>query len=179
MKEYITEELANKAYLEYLENHINNAYKALIILENLNINFINENKDILEKLVKEHDKIKYTIDEYPIYRRHFFKVKGEVKIPNEFNIAVTHHYKNNKHHWQYWISNNELIPNIDEYEYKLHTIERIVDWMSSSKYENDSVLNYWNKHKDKMIMPKYAFEMIDDILNKLPIDYLDYFDNIK
>ena len=179
MIKYENEELANKAYFKYLEDHITNAYKALIILEDLNIDFINENKDKLEKIVKEHDKTKYTSDEYPMYRRHFFPVKGELEIPNEFNIAVAHHYKNNKHHWQHWINNNELISNIDEYEYKLHTIERIADWMSSSKYENDSVLNYWNKYKDIIIMPKYAFEMMNDILNKLPDDYLKYFDNIN
>ena len=99
----MTQEQAIEQYQEYLEGHIGNVIKALDILYTLDIPFIIEHIDELREIVKEHDASKYEGPEWSAYLHHFYPTNDEEsKMEEEFDSAVKHHIKNNKHHLNYW-----------------------------------------------------------------------------
>lgn len=175
-EEYLTKEQARKQYLHYLEGHIKNAQDALELIyrEMHDIPFISENITELRKICKDHDKSKYDAPEFEPYLHHFYPTnKDEEHMSEEFEQAVRHHINNNKHHWDYWVDSKsqELIPDIDEYEYKLYCVERVCDWLAMAKQHNEGPTEWYNLNKKAMIMPDYGFELIDEIINRIPEDY--------
>jgi len=160
-------------YREYLTGHIGNVSKALEILYTLDIPYVKEHIDELREIVKKHDASKYEEPEWSAYLHHFYpKNDDEEKMGEEFDVAVNHHIKNNKHHWNYWCDNeNNLKDDIDEEEYKLYTIERICDWLAMGAQHGEGPSAYWNLNKEYVIEPDYAKEMCDEIFNMVPEDY--------
>ena len=169
----MTQEQAIEQYQEYLEGHIGNVIKALDILYTLDIPFITEHIDELREIVKEHDASKYEEPEWSAYLHHFYPTNDEEsKMEEEFDSAVKHHIKNNKHHWNYWCDDdNNLINNIDENEYKLYTIERICDWLAMAAQHNEGPTEYYDINKDFVVQPDYARELCDSIFYKIPEDF--------
>lgn len=169
----MTQEQAIEQYKEYLEGHIGNVAKALEVLYTLDIPYVVENIDKLREIVKQHDASKYEEPEWSAYLHHFYPINDEEgMMEEEFDAAVQHHIKNNKHHWNYWCDdNNELISDIDEEEYKLHTIERICDWLAMAAQHDEGPTDYYDINKDYIVQPDYARELCDDIFNKVPEDF--------
>lgn len=160
-------------YKEYLTGHIGNVGKALEVLFNLDIPYIKENIDKLREIVKEHDASKYEEPEWSAYLHHFYPENDEEKMmEEEFDNATLHHIKNNKHHWNYWVDEeNNLIDDIDEEEYKLYTIERICDWLAMAAQHEEGPTEYWEANKDFVVQPDYAKSLCDEIFNKVPEDF--------
>ena len=160
-------------YKEYLKGHIGNVQKALEILVTLNIPFVNDNIDTLREIVKNHDASKYEEPEWSAYLHHFYPENDdESKMGEEFDVAVQHHIKNNKHHWNYWCNDdNQLIDDIDEEDYKLHTIERICDWLAMAGQNNEGPNDYYQLNKEFVVQPDYARELCDEIFPLVPEDF--------
>lgn len=161
---------AENKYQEYLSGHIGNVSEALDLLKTLDISFVNDNYERLQEICKQHDASKYSDDEYEPYREHFYPINDEEKLKTEsFELAVRHHIKNNKHHWDYWIDESYgglSIP--DEYEYLLYSVERCCDWLAMA-CQHDEVSNAWyNANRSSIMMPNYAWQLCDEIMSKVP-----------
>ncbi|MBO7615033.1 MAG: hypothetical protein J6T15_04995 [Bacilli bacterium] len=169
----MTKKQAEKKYKEYLEGHIGNVSKALELLYSLEIPYVVKNIDKLRSIVKEHDKSKYDEPEWSAYLHHFYPTKKEEEMMGEeFDVAVKHHIKNNKHHWDFWCDEKgKLQKNIDREDYKLYCIERICDWLSMAGQNDESPDGYYNANKDFIKQPKYARKMCDEIFAIIPKDY--------
>lgn len=163
---------ANEKYLEYLEGHIGNVKEAFELLCTLDIPFINENKNELLSIVSSHDESKYEEPEWSAYLHHFYPTCDEDSLKTEeFEEACKCHIRNNPHHWDYWVEDGKLIDDIDEYQYKLYTVERLCDHMAMSIQNNNKPADWYYANKDHIIMPSYGYEFYEDMLTKIPEDY--------
>lgn len=169
----MTKKQAEKKYKKYLEGHTGNVVKALELLYKLEIPYVVDNIDKLRDIVKDHDKSKYKEPEWSAYLHHFYPTNDEESMmEEEFDTAVKHHISNNKHHWNYWIDdNNKLIKDIDKDEYLLYTVERICDWLAMAAQHDESATDYWDVNKDFVVQPKYARKLCDEIYSKIPKDF--------
>lgn len=169
----MTQEQSIEKYKEYLTGHIGNVAKALEVLATLDIPYVTEYIDELREIVKEHDASKYEEPEWSAYLHHFYPTNDEEgMMEEEFDAAVQHHIKNNKHHWNYWCDEeNNLKDDIDEEEYKLYTIERICDWLAMAAQHDEGPTDYYDINKDYIVQPDYARELCDDIFSKVPEDF--------
>lgn len=169
----MTQEQSIEKYKEYLTGHIGNVAKALEVLATLDIPYVTEHIDELREIVKEHDASKYEEPEWSAYLHHFYPINDEEgMMEEEFDAAVQHHIKNNKHHWNYWCDEeNSLKDDIDEEEYKLYTIERVCDWLAMAAQHDEGPTDYYDINKDYIVQPDYAKELCDDIFSKVPEDF--------
>ena len=115
-----------KKYREYLESHISNvenAYKLLLPRIN-EMGLSDQELQLLENNIKNHDKSKFTVEEFIPYSNYFYGDKTEKTI-KEFRNAVIIHEKRNPHHLEYWLERGKDMPTI-------YLIEMVCDWWSFS-----------------------------------------------
>ncbi len=169
----MTQEQSIEKYKEYLTGHIGNVAKALEVLATLDIPYVTEHIDELREIVKEHDASKYEEPEWSAYLHHFYPTNDEEgMMEEEFDAAVQHHVKNNKHHWNYWCDeDNNLKDDINEEEYKLYTIERICDWLAMAAQHDEGPTDYYDINKDYIVQPDYARTLCDEVFSKVPEDF--------
>lgn len=172
----MTEEEARNRYEDYLEGHIGNVQQAIELFNELQIPFVVEHLEELREIAGDHDKSKYSDPEWTPYLHHFYPTSEEQKLETEaFEQACRHHIKNNKHHWDYWIDEDNNLQIDDENEYKLYTVERCADWVAMAAQRDEHPANGWYQaNKGSMIMPDYGFELCEEIFNALPEDYASY-----
>lgn len=165
----MTIEQADKQYHEYLEGHIGNVQEALELLHTLGIQFIDDNYEELKSICQNHDASKYSDEEYIPYREHFYPTCDEDKLKTEaFELACRHHIKNNKHHWDYWLDENNQLDIPDEQEYKLYCVERCCDWLAMSCQHDEPSSAWYHANKESIQMPDYGWELCDEIMSKVP-----------
>lgn len=165
----MTIEQADKQYHEYLEGHIGNVQEALELLHTLGIQFIDDNYEELKSICQNHDASKYSDEEYIPYREHFYPTCDEDKLKTEaFELACRHHIKNNKHHWDYWLDENNQLDIPDEKEYKLYCVERCCDWLAMSCQHDEPSSAWYHANKESIQMPDYGWELCDEIMSKVP-----------
>lgn len=68
-----------------------------------------------------------------------------LKRKHNFEKAWEHHYKHNKHHWDYWVDNNMPINYIRQ---------MICDWAGMSRKFGDSAQEYYLKHYEEFNMTR-------------------------
>lgn len=163
-------EECEKKYREYLSSHI----KYVEMTYNLLLPSIKKmglSEQELQQLkvnIEEHDKSKFTKEEFIPYCNYFYGDKTEETI-TEFKKAVHKHETRNPHHLEYWAEKKESMPTI-------YLIEMVCDWWSFSlrKKEPLEVLEWYNKNKPKMNLSDnecakigYLFEEIKNLNNNL------------
>lgn len=103
-----------------------------------------------------HDMSKFLPLEFKTYARTFYKEDGlgQYNPSKEFNHAWLVHQKRNKHHWQYWLLQNDdgpLYPLEIPSEY---VEEMVADWAGAGKaITGDWEIHSWykmNKEKIKL-----------------------------
>ena len=163
-----------KKYNEYLKTHISNVKKCffdiLDILADSGEFTPSELKDI-KNIVENHDRSKYSEEEYYPYLRNFYPENEDQKNANkkDYDSAWNHHQKSNPHHWQYWIlirdGGVEKILDMD----KRYVIEMLCDW-GAFKYVNpDSTAHSWyEKMKDKMKLSDNTRKLVEKYLKMCP-----------
>jgi len=115
-------------YLKYLIRH-----KWFVLKAGLKLN-------VPIYLLLLHDISKFGPNEWSGYVHNFFENNNFKK--NKFKAALSHHYNNNKHHWQYW--NNQTIP----YKY---ICEMIADWIGVQNATNKKpAIQWYNENKNTM-----------------------------
>ena len=156
-------------YDDYLTKHISNVNLGFNwMLMNLPELFEGYDSDYLGSIISNHDKSKYTPEEYDAYCEYFY---GEqtAQVKEAFDLAWLHHQHNNPHHWQHWLLREDdgdskalEMP----YEYIL---EMVADhWSFSWKVDNlYEIFNWYGKNKSKMLLHKNTKKIYEDILDKL------------
>lgn len=176
-KTYLTPKEAHQKYQEYLEGHIGNVQDAmnLIIKISTDDEFIQENKEALLNIAKEHDKSKYSEEEYIPYLHHFYPTnEHEEHMSEEFELACKHHILHNKHHWDFWIDPSTLeLPDIkeDDRQYKLYCIERVCDWLAMARQHDEEKDEWYEANKDSIKMPDWAKDYTEELYSRIPDDY--------
>ena len=120
-----------------------------------------------------HDLSKYSITELKIA-----KYYGAGKSPHQwcreqigYSPSWIHHYHKNKHHWEYWLDDDEnakIIPIKMPYKY---VIESFCDIVGASKayggkdWKPDAIWNYWvTKCKGKRIMNEESEYLVEKLI---------------
>lgn len=158
-------------YDEYLETHIGNVSEGFYWLKD-NLPELFEDCDIIKlyDIIKDHDKSKYSEEEYMPYAVYFYGSKKKTaQVQEDFDYAWLHHIHNNPHHWQYWVlvNDDDGTKALDmPYEY---IIEMICDhwtfsWAKGNLYE---IFDWYDKHIGKIVFSPATKKTYESILGKI------------
>lgn len=78
-----------------------------------------------------HDYSKLSREEFGAYARNFYGncPKEEMdKVKSDFGKALEHHYKENSHHWNFWIRSNVPVAMFEE-----DIREMVADWFGANR----------------------------------------------
>lgn len=173
--EYLTYQEAVNKYTEYLNGHIQNVQDAMeLIIKTCSdkIPFIKQNEVTLRNIAKQHDSSKWREPEWSAYLHHFYPTdKADTMKSEEFEQACRHHINYNKHHWDYWVDEFNQLKIPMEDTYKLYCVERVCDWLAMAKQHGEDKSLWYECNKEAIIMPDYAFDLIDEIYKYVPDDF--------
>lgn len=134
------------------------------------------NTDITWQIQFGHDASKSTREEYAAYDQYFYgdpKYRSS-KVINNFNYAWLHHIHNNPHHWQYWVlvNDDKELGSIALEMPVEYVIEMICDWWSFSFRAGNlyEIFEWYDNHKDYMILHKNTKKFVETILAKIKND---------
>lgn len=127
----------------------------------------------------DHDRSKFSIEEFPYYARQFHGDKGD---PDGFAGAWLHHIHNNPHHWQHYMFPDGFTPkgsNVENgvVEMPYHfALEMIADWMGASyAYTGSWDMTDWLwKNIPKIILHSNTAEYVRETL-----DAMSYADTVN
>jgi len=160
-------------YDEYINNHKANVANAFNWLhKNLPEIFPDEAAKVVAEYqcVSEHDKSKYDKDEYEAYDNYFYGNRS-YEVVQSFKYAWLRHIHKNPHHWQYWVlTNDDKKLGTEPLEMPfVYIIEMICDWWSFSWKSGNlyEIFDWYNDHKDGMIIHMETRKTIEDILDKI------------
>lgn len=160
-------ELINKTreYIDYIEEHINNVEKAWkeVKIKCKDMRFIWDDFYYfhLDNAIKYHDISKLSEQEFVQYRKDFFPIEEEPKF--DAIEAIDHHKRHNFHHWERWTKDGNNTPN----EWEIHCAHMVIDWMAMGYKFNDTAQSYYERNKDKIILPDYAKSFIYEIFSRI------------
>ena len=154
-----------REYLDYIEEHVNNAQKAWNELQNKckDMKFIYDDYvfNQIDMEVKEHDLSKLSEQEFVQYRKSFYPTDFENKY--DMSIAWEHHKINNNHHWENWTNKEYNNP----YEKEIHCVHMVIDWMAMGYKFGGTTQNYYEKNKHKIKLPGWSVTFIYEIFERV------------
>lgn len=167
----------SEAYNTYLYNHISNVQKGYIWLkEHLPYTIFEvENQAIsTNTLIEEHDKSKYSPEEYDAYDKYFYGGNRSYSVVKDFNYAWLHHIHMNPHHWQYWV----LIHDDPEESEEIlempgnYIIEMVCDWWAFSWQKEDlyEIFSWYDSHKDYIKLAPTTRKTVEIILKNIKVE---------
>lgn len=156
-------------YNKYLTEHIGGVQQAYqLLIDNGVFDYIPQTQEN----IKNHDKSKYSDEEYDAYGEYFYGDKKDVahKDDIEFKYAWLHHQHNNPHHWQYWVLKEDDSRELEALEMPIEYVqEMICDWLSFSLKKGDlSEIEKWYKdNKPKQILHENTRKLVEEYLEKI------------
>jgi hypothetical protein len=156
-------------YFDYLNQHKANVTKAWDAMKKdiSSIPFLSA-WNIVDEMgwrINCHDNSKYNEDEFIPYRQHFYPAPGEEPNDAEFQRACDMHVHRNAHHWQYWVNQdgsfNEAYDVVDKI---CGYLEMICDWQAMGYVKGDNALEYYNSHKDTIIIDPNWVAFVEEVL---------------
>lgn len=163
-----TQESIDK-YKDYVNTHINNikiAYnKYKYILEDvLNIDL----KELLQRVLN-HDKSKWSKEEFEGYRQKFYPVEGDKISDDIFNDSWFHHLKNNDHHPEYWTYVDDKDAKKIQDMPDICIAEMILDWATFSILKNDDkeFIEFWEKNKYTKPISTNTRVKVEKVMDKI------------
>ncbi len=158
-----------REYCDYIDEHLHNVAKAWSILQETcrddNIIYDDHLFFVTDQMIKDHDLSKVSPEEFIQYQRNFFPV--EKKDDTGFEAALGHHLLHNGHHWEKWAEIKCQFPN----EWACHCACMICDWLAMSMKFGDTARVYYDKNKDRIIIPDYADRYIYKIFAMIEVVY--------
>lgn len=155
---------STREYLDYLENHLNNIAKAFAELSDACDGMVWVGDDYtwhtLRKEVLEHDLSKFSKEEFIQYRDKFFPVKVEKHHESEFEKAFENHKANNTHHF-------ESIRTDYRGNTEKDIVHMIIDWTAMGYKFGDNAESFYNKNRDKIIIPDGYEDFLQEIFRRL------------
>lgn len=171
---YFKTKVKEKQYKNYIKKHRKNIKKAFQneIIHNPNI-YLLVDRELISKLsqrILDHDKSKYSKEEFDAYRKNFYPINKKEKEDNlkNFEKAWEHHYKNNSHHWQNRQYKKSF--NINNDEEVLDVLENVLDWAAMGYTFKDTVKEYYDKNKDNIILCSSEKIFLEHIIYDILLD---------
>lgn len=172
-------------YAKYIDDHIERVQIAYANLISINPQLLRkicedymdcknyDNYDALLKRVQyniiNHDKSKYSDEEFLAYRKNFYPVDDREKEENkkDFEKAWKHHYENNTHHWEYWKKKDAKTNKDTDYNKMslIAMLEMICDWMAMSSKFNNTVIEWYSKEKDNIKLHPYTRHYVEILID--------------
>lgn len=161
-----------KEYKEYVDDHIANVRKAFNFYGEALCDRLHLDIDRLADMVDDHDKSKYSAEEFEGYRCYFYPTEEESADPEtkafnkkKFDAAWLHHLRNNAHHPEFWIYRDENdIPKCHPMD-PIHVAEMLLDWAGMSIAKHDTAYLYWaNNMSEKPLHPD-TIKLVDSCID--------------
>ena len=127
----ITEDADNylEEYKKYIINHKANVSKfADWLLKKCPEVFKDIDIMSFKTLINNHDESKFSKEEFEPYARFWFNDSEHYDYDPEYEAAWEHHWKNNKHHPEFWQGQDMPL---------IYILEMLCDWGSFSISKND------------------------------------------
>jgi len=145
--------IQNIAYLKYIIKHKRNVFKTAW-----------KRKQYIHAFT--HDIDKFLPWRFAGYRRNFYPYteKPSYEDSKAMSLQWQRHYRNNKHHWQYWIvfNNPNDIRAIDmPYKY---IQQMLADWEAMG-----NPVEYYFKNYDNIILSDRTRHIVDSEISKMEI----------
>ena len=102
-------------------------------------------------MIENHDKSKFSANEFQGYRQWFYPEKGQNKNKVLADLAWNHHQKFNPHHWQYWLMWHPEKTIALDMDLK-YIIEMLCDWTAMSYKFGVTPELFYNKDKYGMFL---------------------------
>lgn len=116
-----------------------------------------------------HDISKFRPREWSPYAFTFYNKDGFGRYNEtiDFNYAWNSHQKTNKHHWQYWVLQEDSGKTICLPIPKKYILEMIADWMGAGKAITGEweVCNWYEKNKNKIQLNPHTKDIVEELLN--------------
>lgn len=126
------------------------------------------NLSILRLLL--HDISKFTPAEFFPYMHYFYpSTEKTPKIKEDFNIAWKLHYSRNKHHWEYWFNDGDIVDMPREC-----VMELVADWVAASKSYN----GHWPLPRN-VYFPGSGWEWFDTVGEDVLLNKMTYFTALR
>lgn len=174
-------EKKEKEYLKYIDEHRANVKKAWDFIKTLDNPYIQNNIEIIDQNIENHDMDKYEGDIFEGYRKKYFPINDEEaeEVIDTIQDLFKLHYSRNPHHWEYWLdedgepdyfkhSDDQIDNNI-----MIAYIEMLCDWASFSIKKNDpnELREWYISHKPTMKLYQAEQQQIEDLLNEFVENY--------
>lgn len=168
LKDKIKTLINKRKYLKYIEKHLDNIEKAaweMIECPKLNSLFMDEELcyNFLQR-IKNHDKSKYSEEEFNAYRKYYHPINPEEKesVKEDYAKAWEHHWKNNDHHWQ--ARQNKTSFDVNNDEDVLPLLENVADWLAMGYEFGNRPYQYYELNKDKIQLCPEEREFLEKII---------------
>ena len=156
-----------KAYAEYIENHVVDVKKAYELIGKQLQNTLHVDEFELVKRVNTHDVSKWSKEEFDAYRQHFYPEDGEQDDKEAWENAWEHHYLNNDHHpehYEFFSSNTLCFKKVVYPMPKEAIAEMILDWVAMSLNFKTSLKDWYkNAHLD---LHEDTKKIVDAVMNQ-------------
>lgn len=174
---------ANKEYFDYVQTHIlcveeafkrffNEIYECVTKRDKKHYDY-NAFSSRLYRSIEVHDRSKFTEFEFDGYRRYFYPADedkvSKKQIDIDFDNAWKHHYLNNQHHPEYWVSNIDGVPFINRMS-NYAFAEMLCDWIAMSINFQQKLSDWWFDGDGRSDKLKYLqmedIKIIDEFVRK-------------
>ena len=130
-------------------------------------------------LIENHDKSKYTKEEYDPYDAYFYdnydkSRKAKENVEYEFDVAWLTHIHRNPHHWQHWVLMRDdpvdgRIVMVRMAIPQMYLIEMFCDWWSFSFIAGDldCIFVWYSTHKDIIIMNDKSKSFLENLMKRV------------
>lgn len=147
-----------REYLDYLEDHLTKVAIAFDDLSNACEGMWWVGDDYawhtLRRDVELHDISKFSEEEFVQYRKTFYPIDKDEKENVDFKSALEHHKEQNHHHFE-------------SCQTYLDMVHMIIDWTAMSYTFGGTAQEYYEKNKEKIIVPTHLIPDMYEIFIRL------------
>ena len=164
-------------YTDYVNEHIRNVHNMYHFYMPVWMDYFGNGPIFgeLDRIIEDHDKSKFSDEEFGPYMRRFFPenpVEKGTKLPAtpDFNKAWLHHIQNNAHHPEHWClyeeKDGEIIKTVFDMP-ETEIIALLCDWAAMSIYCHDTIWNYWEGAGKTKVLSDNTSKLIDYFVYKM------------
>ena len=154
-------QIKEQEYTNYINQHVLNVSVAYNKFSDILCRKLDISPYKLGIQVFNHDKSKYSDEEFDGYRQWFYPCTTEVRNKELFDKAWEHHYKNNSHHPEYYLDADG-----DPLDMEIIDIaEMLLDWEAMSMKFGGSTYDYYMKNRDNKPLSEYTKGVIDNVID--------------
>lgn len=147
-----------RAYLDYLEEHLENVRKAFIELSKACDGMWWVGDDFTWHTIRAdvicHDISKFSADEFVQYRQCFYPVSDTEKKASSIESAWEHHKAENHHH-------HETVQNF------MDVVHMVIDWTAMGYKFGDTAQEFYEKNREKIHLSYEQTEFMYEIFDRI------------